>query len=138
MKGMTRIAPVLLLVLGVRASAVAAQGPVRTLEFNDLAALAPKVASLRAKPNSITLRVGQTVSLDSIKVTVLDSAGRVLGLLKGYDFGIPPNQPATAEPRKMTGVRPGTTELAIRFPRNAWKARTDPRAEVKVKVVVTP
>jgi hypothetical protein len=135
---MTRIAFALIGLVAAGTSSVGAQGPVRILKFEELAALAPKVASLRASPKSITLHVGQTVSLDSIKVTVLDSAGRVLGLLQGYDFGIQPNQPATAEPRKMTGVRPGTTELAIRFPRNAWKARTDPRAEVKVRVVVKP
>ena len=136
---MTHTVRTIAFLLAVCAPSLVAQGPApRKLEFNDLAALAPRVKSLRANPNTITLRVGQTVRLDSIKVTVLDSAGRVLGRLEGYDFGIQPNQAASAEPRKITGVRPGTTELAVRFPRGAWKPRTDPRAEAKVKIVVKP
>ena len=111
---------------------------VADIDPNELSLLALKVRAIRAEPTTITLRVGQTISLDAIKVVVVDSAGKVRGRLRGYDFSIKPNEPATAVPRQVTGVRAGTTELTIRYPRTAWKARSDPRAEVKVKVVVKP
>lgn len=105
---------------------------------DQLTAVARTVKSVRAEPTTLTLRVGETVTLGKITVTVLDSSGKVRGRLAGYDFGIPPDGPAVAVPRQITGVRPGTTELTVRYPRNSWKERTDPRAEAKIKIVVIP
>ena len=98
--------------------------------------IAKSVKSLRAEPQTIRLKVGEKMDLSRLAVTVFDSAGHAVGRLAGYDFSIPPNQPASVVPRVVTAERPGTTELVIRYPRNFWK-RLDARAETKVKVVVT-
>ena len=114
-----------------------AGGPVlKGLDQAEMTALAPKIKSIKAEPTSITLHVGETMSLDKIAVTAIDSSGTTRGRLSGYDFAIKPGEPASAVPRQMTGVRPGTTELVIRYPYAAWRVRKDPRVEARVKVVV--
>ena len=114
----------------------AAQGPrAPGLTQPEMAALAPKVQLIRVEPKSVKIHVGEVMPLDRLTVTVFDSAGKNRGRLASYDFVIAPNQPASAFPGKITGVREGTTELVIHYPTFAWR-RPDPRAEAKVKIVV--
>jgi hypothetical protein len=111
---------------------------VKVIEEKDLQSVALVTQRIQAEPSTITLRVGQSIGLDAITVTAFDSAGKLRGRLVGYDFSIKPGEPASAVPRKITGDRVGETELIVRFPRLGWRARTDPRAEAKVRVVVKP
>lgn len=116
---------------------LAAQGgtTVKPLNPAEVTAMAPKVRSIRAEPAAITLHVGETMSLGKIAVIVTDSSGQTRGRLVGFDFLIKPGEAATAMPRQVTGVRPGTAELTISYPRSSWK-RADPRVATKVKVTV--
>lgn len=121
--------------------ALAAQAPtlanaLKPLDPTEVTAFAPRVRSIKAEPATLTLHVGETVGLGKITVSVIDSSGRALGTLIGYDFAIKPGEPATVVPRQVTGVRVGTTELTILYPTSSWKARKDPRVEAKVKIVV--
>ena len=100
-----------------------------------LADVAKSVKTLRVQPQTVTLKVGEKLDLNRLVVTVFDSAGRPVGRLAGYDFSIPKDQPASVVPRVVTGDRPGSADLTIRYPRNFWK-RPDARAEVKVNIVV--
>ncbi len=135
----TAVAMITPIVLGVPCT-LAAQGgsakQLKPLAPAEMISLAPKVRSITAEPSTLTLRVGETVSLGRIIVTVIDSSGKARGTLIGYDFSIKPGEPATAVPRQITGMRPGTTDLVIHYPRTAWKARTDPRVEAHVKIIV--
>lgn len=108
------------------------------LDADGLRALAPSIKSIRAEPGAISLRVGQTVQLATITVIAVDSAGKDRARLNGFDFGIKPGGPAEAVPRKITGVRAGTTELTIHYPTTAWKVRADPRPAATVKIQVKP
>jgi hypothetical protein len=139
-----RLIPIALAVVfapPLAAQARQAAGPIApsnaVIAQNDLLAIATTLKSLRVEPKSLTIKVGQRVSLDTLTVTAIDSAGRVRGRLAGFDFMIKPGEPATAVPRTVTGVRPGTTELIVRYPRLGWK-RPDLRPEAKVTVVVKP
>ena len=133
------VASVLFLLLGaVSASAQAAEKKPVSIPFNDVVRIAPTVRTIIASPKTLTVHVGQTVSLDAITVTVVDSMGHLLGRLEGYDFVIPPGQAASAMPRKITGVHAGETTLTVKYPRSAWAAQRDPRVQTTVKVVVTP
>lgn len=114
------------------------QAALRDIPVQDLPAVASRVYRLRATPSTITMRVGQTVELDSIKVTAIDGLGHVIGRLHAFDFGIKPGEPVSVVPRHMIGTRAGTTELTVRYPRSAWGARTAPRPFVTVRVVVKP
>lgn len=110
----------------VAVSALAAQarkaaGPPTMGEISQeqLPVVARRVKAIAAEPATLTLRVGETVSLAKVTVTVIDSAGKRLGRLPFFDFAVPPNGPAAAVPRQVTGVRPGTpcSRSAIRAPR---------------------
>lgn len=109
---------------------------VKPLDPIEMTTIAPKVRSIKAEPSTLTVHVGETIPLGQIVVTVIDSSGKTRGRLIGFDFGIKPGEPAMAVPRQVTGVRPGTTELTILYPGSSWGARKDPRAEVKVKIIV--
>lgn len=111
---------------------------VRVLDTAEVRALAPKVRSIHATPASITLRVGETVQFSAITVTIVDSAGVTRGQLPAYDFSSKPGEPAEAVPRHITGMRPGEMDLIVRYPRISWKARSDPRVEAKIHVIVKP
>jgi len=139
-----RLVPIAFVVASAFAPRLAAQarqaaGPAASnavIAESDLLKVAQTVKSLRVEPTSLTIKVGQRVNLDTLTVTVIDSAGRVRGRLAAFDFvNIKPGEPASVVPRTLTGVHPGTTELVIRYPRLGWK-RPDPRPEAKVKVVV--
>ncbi|HTE46582.1 MAG TPA: hypothetical protein VK636_15120 [Gemmatimonadaceae bacterium] len=116
----------------MKTAAVPALGPAEAV------ALAPKVRSLRPEPATVTLHVGQIVDFSTLTIIVVDSAGKDRGQLLGYDFSIKPGEAAEAVPRKITGKRPGETDLVIHYPRSAWKSRIDPRAEAKIHIVVKP
>lgn len=128
-----------IIVLGTPCT-LAAQGgaavSAKPLSDAEAASLAPKVRSITAEPSTLTVHVGDSVSLNRIIVTVIDSSGHARGNLIGYDFQIKPGEPATARPRQVKGVRRGTADLVIHYPRAAWKARTDARPEAHVKIVV--
>jgi hypothetical protein len=123
-------------VLAAQSRGAPTAGALKALDQNEMIALAPTVRSIKANPTSLTVHVGETLSFDKVTVTVIDSSGTSRGRLIGFDFAIKPGEPAVAVPRQVTGVRPGTTELRIIYPRSAWKARADPRVETRVKIVV--
>jgi hypothetical protein len=135
---------ILLLVL---ASAAAAQGAkpaargarqAADVPMDQLAAVAGRVRALRATPASITMRVGQTIELDSVRVFAIDANGRDIGRIRAFDFGIKPNEPATAVPRKVMGVRPGITTLRVSYPTAPWGRRPGERPAATVRIVVKP
>jgi hypothetical protein len=106
---------------------------------NDLPTVALKTKAIRVQPTTITVRVGESMALSKLVAVVLDSAGKPLGRLDGFDFSIPPGQPASVVPFKVTGDKAGTTELTIRYPRGPWsRVRKDARPEAKVQVIVKP
>jgi hypothetical protein len=140
-----RLVPIAFVAASLFAPRLAAQGqsggPVASkgvIAESDLLKIAQTAKSLRVEPTSLTIKVGQRVTLDTLTVTVIDSAGRVRGRLTGFDFvNIKPGEPASVVPRTLTGVHAGTTELVIRYPKLGWK-RPDLRPEAKVRVMVTP
>ena len=138
---------VALVMTAIASAPLAAQGASQLPAIPEarLIEVGKSVKSLSVEPRTVTLKVGEKLDLNRLFVTVFDSAGHTVGRLAGYDFSIPANptcagsttcEPASVVPRVVTGDRPGTTELVIRYPRNFWK-RPDARAETKVKVVVT-
>jgi hypothetical protein len=132
---MTRLLATL---VAAASSPLAAQGASQlpAIPEGQLVAQSRTVKSLRVEPQTITMKVGEKVDLNRFVVTVLDSSGKAVGRLAGFDFTqLGPNEPASVMPRVLTGLRPGTTEITFRYPRNFWK-RPDPRAEAKVKIVV--
>jgi hypothetical protein len=127
-----------MIVLCVASAPLAAQGAAQlpAIPEGQLGAIAKSVKTLRVEPQTVTLKVGQKLDLNKFVVTVIDSAGKSRGRLAGFDFtNLGAGEAASVVPRVLTGVHPGTTEITFRYPRTFWK-RPDPRAEVRVKIVV--
>jgi hypothetical protein len=124
------------------AAAQGAKGPVGPvipdIAMDKMGAVADKVHSLRATPTTITMRVGQTIQLDSVRVYAVDANGHDIGRLRAFNFGIRNGEPATIVPRQFTGVRPGTTQLRVSYPSAPWGNRTGQRPAAIVKIVVKP
>jgi peptidyl-prolyl cis-trans isomerase A (cyclophilin A) len=116
----------------------AAPAAVREIPTTELPAVSAKVKTLRVVPGTLTLRVGQTVSLDSLTVVAVDGLGHDLGRLRAFDFGIKPGAAASVVPRQVTGNRAGAADLTVRYPRSAWGTRMDIRPSTVVHVVVKP
>ena len=133
-----------LFLLFVLASACAAQkprtakpsAPVRNISVQELPALVSRVRSLRATPATLTLRIGQTIDLDSIHVVAMDADGHDIGRLPAFDFGIKPGDPASVVPRTIKGDRVGETTLTVRYPSSAWGKRLEVRPSTTVHIVV--
>jgi hypothetical protein len=137
----------LILLLGVGSTA-AAQGAnpaarrpaaaVPDIPMDQLGTVAGRVRVLRATPASITMRVGQTIPLDSVRVYAVDANVHDIGRLRAFNFAIKPGEPASAVPRQFTGVRPGTTTLRVSYPSAPWGKRTGERPAATVNIVVKP
>ncbi len=145
MTPLVRLAAHALLALSLGASAACAQGArpatgaaIPDIAIDQLPVVAGRVRAVRATPATITLRVGQTLPLDSIRVYAVDAKGHDIGRLRAFNFGIKPGEPATAVPRQFTGVRPGTTQIHLSFPSAPWGKRTGERPATTVTLVVKP
>ena len=106
------------------------------LSVEQLRALQKRVRLLRAEPKTLTLHVGQTVDLNSLKIIVIDDAGRQLGRTREFDFAMKPGEPASVFPKRITGDRVGKTVLTLRFPRTAWTGSPTSRPSVDVPVTI--
>jgi hypothetical protein len=106
------------------------------LTVDQLRALANRVRLLRAEPKTLTLHVGQTVSLTNFKIVVIDGSGRRLGATREFDFVVKPGEPATVFPKQITGQRVGKTVLTLRYPKAAWTADVTSRPSVDVPVTI--
>jgi hypothetical protein len=54
----------------------------------DFAVLAPRIAALRADPESLVVRPGEHVSIENIRVLVVDNQGTVLGQTRWLNWGV--------------------------------------------------
>ena len=113
----------------------AAKSDATDLTLDRLRALATRARHLRAEPKTLTLHVGQTLSLTNFKIIVIDGSGRKLGATREFDFLMKPGEPATVFPKQITGQRVGKTVLTLRYPKRVWAG--DPTSRPSVDVPVT-
>jgi len=113
----------------------AGQSQAPDLTVEQLRGFANRVRLLRAEPKTLTLHVGQTLSLTNFKIIVIDGSGRQLGATREFDFVVKPGEPATVFPKQITGQRVGKTVLTLRYPNTAWAG--DPTSRPSVNVPVT-
>ena len=99
--------------------------------------VAARAASILLAPERISLRVGDTVDVDSaVRVFVLDSTGTSLGRLPVYDSMMTPGAAVLAGLGQVAGLQPGVSELVIRFPRTQWLGRSDPPPTARLRIEV--
>jgi hypothetical protein len=99
--------------------------------------VAPRAASIQLVPQGISLRVGDTVDVDSaVHVFVIDSTGASLGRLPVYDSRMTPGAAVLIELGRVAGLQPGVSELLIGFPRSQWRGRRDPPPTARLRIEV--
>lgn len=114
----------------------AAKSEAPDLTVDQLRAFATRVRLLRAEPKTLTLHVGQTLSLNDFKIIVIDGSGRKLGATREFDFIVKPGEPATVFPKQITGQRVGKTVLTLRYPKTAWSGDATSRPSVDIPVTI--
>ncbi|MBC8086917.1 MAG: hypothetical protein H7Z40_06600 [Phycisphaerae bacterium] len=109
------------------------------IKSSELATVATRVASLAIESANIQVTVGDTVSLDSLVIAAFDSAGTRIGRLRVFDSTLKLDRVLDpAGMRRYVAVAEGIATITCRYPRAAWKDRTDPQAEVSLSIVVKP
>lgn len=95
------------------------------------------VASLRAEPGLLTIRVGDTVSVQArLRIIAVDSNGAELGEIQGYDFR--PRGPLwLVRDGRFWAREIGTAEFRVAFPRHLWKGAPDASPAVVVPILVS-
>jgi hypothetical protein len=110
--------------------------PDNMMRPDEAKALGTRFVALRAIPDSASIRVGDTLSFDSIQILAVDSAGKVLGRLPIFNTRVDGKAGNLLLFRGVAGERPGLTVLTITVPRPFW-FRTDlapPATQLKVSV----
>jgi hypothetical protein len=110
---------------------------VRTASQQELPALSTRIRTLRAVPTRISMHVGQTIDLDSIRVIAVDADGHDVARLPGFDFVIKPGEAVSVVPRTLRAERVGEATLTVRYPNAAWGKRIEVRPSTTVHLVVT-
>ena len=102
----------------------------------DTKALGPRFVALRVIPDSVSIRVGDTLAFDSIRLVAVDSAGRILGRLPVFDTRMEGTSARLLLFRGVTGVGPGVTLVVFDVPRPFWFRGDSARPVTQLKVSV--
>src|SRR3954451_16879813 len=84
---------------------LAAQRRIPDITIDKMESIADRVRALRATPSTITMRAGQSIPLDSIRVYALDANGHDIGRLVVFNFAIKPGEPAMAMPGRISATK---------------------------------
>ncbi len=104
----------------------------------EIEAIGPRVRRIRVEPSTLTLRRGDTLRLDSVRVVAVDAQGGDLGRLQVFDRGVTGRGILVMRGwTKAVAVRVGADTLRIMYPRLLWRGAADalPRAAVAIRVV---
>lgn len=107
------------------------------LTRDDFAAIAGRVASLRAEPESLVLAPGERSSIDRIRILVVGADGQVVGRTRWLSWSVPgPGTVDFVPPDRLTARRPGRAVLRFRLADQAQQILGGELDEVEVPVVV--
>jgi hypothetical protein len=99
-------------------------------------ALGSRFVAARVIPDSVDLRVGDTLSFTTIQLVAIDSTGAILGRLPIFDTRMPAGAAVLVLFRGARGGRPGVSTMTLGVPRPFWY-RTDqapPAAQLRINV----
>jgi hypothetical protein len=103
----------------------------------DFGALALRVASLRASPDSLLLVPGERATIERIKVLVADNQGVVLGRTSWVGWSVPSTRVVQfTPPDKIVASAPGRIVLRFRLAGEAQALLQTPVADLEYPVVV--
>jgi hypothetical protein len=91
------------------------------LTRGDFAVLAPRIASMRAYPDSLVLTPGEHVSIERIRLLLLDSTGSVLGQTRWLRWQLSAGALQFNPPRDLVARRPGRSIIRFSLAEDAQK-----------------
>jgi hypothetical protein len=103
---------------------------------NEIADLASRAGSLRALPDSLVLRVGGRVTLDTVRVLLISTQGETLGRMRALQFRVLPGPVSLVRPDTIVAVSPGRTSLQLKLPDDVLPGRPSIHDPVQVPIVV--
>lgn len=104
------------------------------------AALPPAAAGVRLVPDSVVLRVGDTLGLRSVRLLAVDSSGAILGRLPLFDVSSGPMGGAPRAIRisgfmEIVAARAGRDSIMLGVPAFQWQnSGPAPRAPLRIIV----
>ena len=107
------------------------------LPVETVAALGSRAAGVRVEPDSFVVRVGEAVTLDRIRLMIIDSAGAPIGRAR-FSFGFQPGVVQFVRPDSLKAVAPGRVAIEVRLPVEANVGRTVMLPSRNVVIVVRP
>ena len=116
----------------------AAGGPrYNELTRDDFAALAGRVVSMRAQPESLLLAPGEETSLERLQLLLIDDQGRVAGSTRWLEWSVPGVGVADfIPPDRIIARRPGRMLLRFRLANEARPALRSELQDLEVPIVV--
>ena len=107
------------------------------LPASTISALGSRAAAIRVEPDSFVLRVGEAVTLDRIRLLVIDSAGRLVGRSR-FSFGFQPGVVAFVRPDSLKAVTPGRSIIEVKLPLEATVGQARALPPGRLVIVVRP
>ena len=107
------------------------------LSREDHAAVGPRVAALRASPDSLVVAPGQTAGIDDIRILLVDNSGAVLGSTHWIRWRVPSSDVVQfAPPKTIIAREAGRVVLTFGLGEDAQRLVGHPVADIDVPVIV--
>ena len=106
------------------------------IRLENLTRVVPRIATLRAEPAEVTLRPGDVLSLDSVKVLAYDAQGALLGRLPVYDQHLGSSAAGLTGVRTVRATAPGEADLVLRTPLWEQHGTGGPAPVAHVRILV--
>lgn len=98
----------------------------------------PRIAQLKATPETFSLKVGEGVNVEALKVLAYDQEGKLLGRLRQFDRDA---QPKTVLTMRGAGIAqasaPGVGFLELSVPSSQWKRSGSGHQRPTVRVQIS-
>jgi hypothetical protein len=110
--------------------------PANELSRTDFPALASRIASMRAYPDSLVIAPGERTSIERIRLLLLDSQGSILGQTRWVSWRIGSGAVEFVPPYEIVAKRPGRTVIHFALASEPQKMLASPVPEIDYPVIV--
>jgi len=109
------------------------------LTASEIAGLADRAESLRVLPDSVVLRAGRRMSVDTVRVLLIGPQGETLGRIRALQWRMPGSSTVmVVRPDTVVGVAPGRTSLQLKLPDDMLPTKPTLHAPLEVPIIVRP
>ena len=105
------------------------------LSQSDFTVLAPRIASMRAYPESLVIAPGERVGIEQIRMLLLDNQGAVLGQTRWVRWQLINGAVQFVPPRDFIARRPGRSIIRFSLAEDAQKLIPNPINKVEYPVL---